>query len=348
MALEGIFLGFATEADGMLVTAMTGGVTAALGYVREPVRAMMGLYVIVHGMKMVAGEASARSFMFAVVRAVCVVSILQAAYYVPWVQQQFFVTLPNDIAAALNGPRVTINTAQQFDALWSASLNAAGLILKKATGILDIADRAMVWIFAFIGLGGIIVMFAIFYLSKVTIAVLIIMGPFLIPFYLFGGTRQITSGWIGKVVGVLCWQLAAAVVVRLVIVAINARMQIMQANPGASVDQMIGTYAGICAMFWIGAIFMAVIPTAVAVGGGVGAAHTAAVVGAASMVGRAVSTAGAVKGLGSDLGSRPAASPPPPSPPPSGASNSGSNINVSLRPNGSAAGAALGGVLRGP
>ena len=287
MALEGIFLGFATEADGMLVDAMTSGVTAALGYVRNPLRAMLGLYVIIHGMRMVAGEGSGRSFIFAVVRAVCVVSILQAAYYVPWVQQQFFTALPNDLAAALNGPRITVNTAQQFDALWSASLNAAGLILKKASGLLNIMDRGIVWVFAFAGLGGILVMFAVFYMSKVTIAVLIIMGPFLIVFYLFSGTRGITTGWIGKTVGVLCWQLAAAVVVRLVIVAIHTRMSLMQANPGGSIDEMTGTYAGITALFWLGAMFMAVIPTAVAVGGGVGAAHVAGVAGSASIIGRA-------------------------------------------------------------
>lgn len=289
MALEGIFLGFATEADAVLVEAMTSGVVGALAYVRAPLRAMLALYVLMHGFRMVAGEGSAREFTSAVMRAVCVITLLQATYYIPWVQQYLFVTLPNELASALNGPRVTVNTAQVFDALWSASLNSAAPILKKASGFFNGINYLVIWLFIFVGLGGILIMFAIWYMSKVTIAILLIMGAFLIVFYLFKGTRGITTGWVGKLVGVLTWQLATLIVVRLVMVAIHARMLAFNANPGASIDEMTGAFAGITALFWLGAIFVAVIPTAVAIGGGVGAAHVGSVAMAASVVGRAAS-----------------------------------------------------------
>lgn len=295
MALESIFQAFATEFDATLITGMTDAVQSGLAWARPQLRSLLVLYVVVHAIGFLYGRVSAAAVAFAALRGLLVAAAILASNYIPYVQEMFFTTLPNSIAAGLNGPRISVSSAQQFDVLWSAALNVNGFILGKASGWLQIMDRAMAWVFAFLCLLALIVMFIMWFVSRIFLAIVICMGPFLIPLALFGATRGFVESWISKLVGLTVLQLSASILLRILLVTITSRFRVIQTNLGDSIDMMLGNFAGITGLFWFGALLMIVMPTFVAIGSVSGFAHAGVAGALYGIPGRAMGMAGGVQ-----------------------------------------------------
>ncbi|MDN3562999.1 type IV secretion system protein [Paeniroseomonas aquatica] len=295
MALEGIFQSFATEFDATLVDGMNDVVRSGLAWAQPQLRVLLVLYVVAYALGfMLTANVSARQSAYAAVRGLLVAAAVQSAHYVPWVQEMFFTTLPNQTAAALNGPRITVSSAQQFDVMWSATLRVNAFVLQQASGWLQVMDRAMAWLFALICLVALSVMFIMWFVSRIFMAIVICMGPFLIPLYLFRATRGFVEGWIGKLVGLTVLQLASSILLRALLVVITARFSAMQNNLGSSIDMMLGSFAGIAGLFWMGALLMVVLPTAVSIGAAMGASQAATAAALLTLPGRASALAGRI------------------------------------------------------
>ena len=295
MALEGIFQSFATEFDATLVDGMNDVVRSGIAWAQPQLRALLVLYVVAYALGfMLTPNVSARQAAYAALRGLLIAAAVQSAHYVPWVQEMFFTTLPNQIAAALNGPRITVSSAQQFDVMWSATLRVNAFVLQQASGWLQVMDRAMAWLFALICLVALSVMFVMWFVSRIFMAIVICMGPFLIPLYLFRATRGFVEGWIGKLVGLTVLQLASSILLRALLVVITARFSAMQNNLGSSIDMMLGSFAGIAGLFWMGALLMVVLPTAVSIGAAMGASQAATAAALLSVPSRASALAGRI------------------------------------------------------
>lgn len=292
MPLEGIFQNFATEFDATLVDGMNDVVRSGLAWAQPQLRALLVLYVVAYALGfMLTANVSARQAAYAALRGLLVAAAIQSAHYVPYVQEMFFTTLPNQIAAALNGPRITVSSAQQFDIMWSATLRVNGFVLQQASGWLQVMDRAMAWVFALLCLVALGIMFVMWFVSRIFMAIVICMGPFLIPLYLFRATRGFVEGWIGKLVGLTVLQLASSILLRALLVVITRRFSVMQNNLGDSIDMMLGSFAGIAGLFWMGALLMVVLPTAVSIGAAMGASQAATAAALLSLPGRVHSLA---------------------------------------------------------
>lgn len=292
MPLEGIFQNFATEFDATLVDGMNDVVRSGLAWAQPQLRALLVLYVVAYALGfMLTANVSARQAAYAALRGLLVAAAIQSAQYVPYVQEMFFTTLPNQIAAALNGPRITVSSAQQFDIMWSATLRVNGFVLQQASGWLQVMDRAMAWLFALLCLVALGIMFVMWFVSRIFMAIVICMGPFLIPLYLFRATRGFVEGWVGKLVGLTVLQLASSILLRALLVVITRRFSVMQNNLGDSIDMMLGSFAGIAGLFWMGALLMVVLPTAVSIGAAMGASQAATAAALLSLPSRAHSLA---------------------------------------------------------
>ncbi|MGG5811682.1 type IV secretion system protein, partial [Falsiroseomonas sp. CW058] len=286
--LENIFQSFATEFDATLVDGMNDVVRSGLAWAQPQLRALLVLYVVAYALGfMLTASVSARQAAYAALRGLLVAAAVQSAHYVPYVQEMFFTTLPNQIAAALNGPRITVSSAQQFDIMWSATLRVNAYVLGQASGWLQVMDRAMAWLFALLCLIALGVMFVMWFVSRIFMAIVICMGPFLIPLYLFRATRGFVEGWIGKLVGLTVLQLASSILLRALLVVMTARFSAMQNNLGSSIDMMLGSFAGIAGLFWMGALLMVVLPTAVSIGAAMGASQAATAAALLSLPNRA-------------------------------------------------------------
>jgi type IV secretory pathway VirB6-like protein len=288
VALENVFLKTATEFDGLLVEGMNAAIGSGLMWVRPQLTIALGLYVIGYGLMMMYAKVDGWTFALAAARAIAVSTILVLANYNYYVRDLFFTDLPNELARAINGPRVTINSAQQFDVIWSAVIHYTSYILAQATGFSHMDDRAIAWLYAYVSHVALWVCFGMWYISRVFMAVVISMGPYIIILFLFRSTREYVQQWIGKLVGLTALGLGSAIVLRLVMMIMSSQLMVMQQNPGTSVDEMLANSAGVTGVFWLGALMMIILPSVISIGAGMGAGHAVA----SGMVSSAVSFVG--------------------------------------------------------
>ncbi|GEO42158.1 hypothetical protein SAE02_63060 [Skermanella aerolata] len=303
MALETIFYNFATGMDEVLVAGMNDTINAGLAWAAAPLRTALALYVIGNALLMMYGKMDAGGFLHAVVRAMAVVAILKASNYNYYVRDLFFTDLPNAIAAAMNGPRASVDSSRQFDALWEAVAHAVAFINGQSMGMSGPILRAVVWFFAFLDLLAIGVCFFIWYVSRVFMAITLCIGPFLIILYLFRGAREYVNQWIGKLVGLIVLQIGTSILTRFVILQISDTLIALDRNTGTSVDEMIINFAGVTGIFFLAALMMFVLPLWLTIGNGASGVVTM-VTGMAASVGSAAASS-TVKGsakLGQKLG----------------------------------------------
>ncbi|CAH2606362.1 conserved membrane protein of unknown function (plasmid) [Rhodovastum atsumiense] len=271
---ESGFLDLTTHLDTVLIDGVGEAVQGLLAGVRAPLAAALSLLVMFLGLEAMVGNASARRFAMTALKAAFIVTLLRAENYVPYIQEAALTTVPAELARWLNGPGVQANAARQFDVLAEALKHAAALLLVQLPGVLNSVNRGLVHGFGIVGSGGIYVMCLLWYLPRILLGIVIVLGPCLIPFFLFHATRAYAESWVGKVVALTVLQLAAAVLVRLLLVAITHRMLVLQASAAAG-DEGLWTFAGMTGLMWFGALMMAVLPLAITVGSGIGAASTA-------------------------------------------------------------------------
>ena len=276
MALDPVFSRTAIEFDGLLVEGMNSAISSGLLWARPQLTIFLGLYVIGYAVMMMYSKVDGWTFALAAARAIAISAILVAANYNYYVRDLFFTDLPNELARAVNGPRVSINSGQQFDVIWSAVIHYTSYILAQATGFSHMDDRAVAWGFAYISHVALWVCFGMWYVSRVFMAVVISMGPFLVILFLFRSTREYAQQWVGKLVGLTALGLGSAIVLRLVMMVMASRLKVMQQNPGMSVDEMLANAAGVTGIFGLGALMMVILPSVIAIGSGMGAGHAVA------------------------------------------------------------------------
>lgn len=269
MALETIFYNFATGMDAVLVAGMNDAINSGLNWAAPQLRVALALYVIGNALLMMYGKMDAGGFLYAVVRAMAVVAILNAPTYNYFVRDLFFTDLPNAIAAAMNGPRANVESSQQFDAMWEAVVHAVAFINAQSMGLFaGPINRLTVMFLAGLDLIAIGVCFFIWYVSRVFMAITLCIGPFLIILYLFRGTREYVNQWIGKLVGLIVLQIGTSILTRFVILQISDTLIALDRNPGTSVDEMIINFAGVTGIFFLAALMMFVLPLWLTIGNG--------------------------------------------------------------------------------
>jgi hypothetical protein len=163
-----------------------------------------------------------------------------------------------------------VDSAHQFDILWSAVLHLVAFVLGQATGFSHIVDRGIVWALAGLILLALWLCFIIWYIARVFMALIICLGAFMMVLALFRQTRGYVEQWIGKLVGLTMLQLSSSILLRIVLVIMNDRMMLMKNDPSMSVDMLISSVAGVCGVFWMGALLMIALPSAISIGSGVG------------------------------------------------------------------------------
>jgi hypothetical protein len=246
-------------------------IAAGLAWVTPQLRVAMMLYVIGMGFLTMYHKTDSWSFVHAAAKGIALGTIIKITNYNYYIRDLFFYDLPNGFAAALNGPRAAVDSARQFDILWSAVLHLVAFVLGQATGFSHIVDRGVVWALAGLILLALWLCFIIWYIARVFMALIICLGAFMMVLALFRQTRGYVEQWIGKLVGLTMLQLTSSILLRLVLVVMNDRMLLMKNDTTMSVDLLITAFAGVCGVFWMGALLMIALPSVIAIGSGVGA-----------------------------------------------------------------------------
>jgi type IV secretion system protein VirB6 len=266
-----MFSNAAAEFDQSLIVGMDDAIAAGLTWVTPQLRVAMMLYVIGMGFLTMYHKTDSWSFVHAAAKGIALGAIIRITNYNYYVRDLFFYDLPNTFAASLHGPRAAVDSAQQFDVLWSGALHFCGFVLGQATGFSHLIDRGVVWALVGLILLALWLCFIVWYLARVFMALVICLGTFMLVLALFRQTRGYVEQWIGKLVGLTMLQLTSSILLRLVLVVMNDRMLLMKNDTTMSVDLLITAFAGVCGVFWMGALLMIALPSVIAIGSGVGA-----------------------------------------------------------------------------
>lgn len=267
------FSSIARTVDAQVLAAMDAVITAGIADMRLQIAAVLSLMILILGALAFLGRMDLNMAATAAVRAVCISFLLQAPNFNYYVRDLFFTDLPNRLAAAVGGPRVDVSSAAQFDALLAAGINAQTYVLSVATGFSGIADRVISYIQVGLLGAALVIIFALWLLTRIFMAIIILLGPFVLMLFLFQATRRYVEQWVGMLIGMVSLQLGTSIVLRILLVIITDKMRTMQAvaQANASVD-VLHTYLGNMALIcWFGVIIMVCLPGAIALGAGSGA-----------------------------------------------------------------------------
>ena len=284
MALDPVFAQFTSQVDGVFLDQVPALVQSALSYARGPLRAALGLYVVLHCFNMILGDGGGRAVGWAVARAFVVASVMQAPNYTQYVQDAFLTRWPAELAGALSGRPIVASAAEQFDLLREGVANLKAVILMAASGATNIPERMAAHFLADAADIGIGLMWLQWYMPRFLTGIVICVGPFLVPLWLFDGTRGFAMAFAAKLVSLLALSVGASVLVSLLLRSIDRVSAPIGAGTGANVDAMIAKLAAVALLMWFGAFLMRSIPRALAFEGVTTAASNALAAGTAAAI----------------------------------------------------------------
>lgn len=282
MPLDPVFAGFTTQLDGLFLGQVPALVQSGLSYARNPLRAALGLYVVVHCLNMILGDGSGRAVGWAVARAFVVATAMQSAYYTEYIADAFLTRWPAELAGALSGRPIVASAAEQFDLLREGMANLKAVILMAASGWTQFPERGFAHALDFIGFGGIGVQWFYWYSPRALTGIVVCVGPFLVPLWLFEGTRGFAMAFAAKLVSLLAMSVGASVIVSILLRVIDRVAAPIAAATGANVDVLLAKLAGVAALMWFGAFLMRSLPRALSFEGSTTAAANALTASAAS------------------------------------------------------------------
>ncbi len=295
MAANPTYLDFATTQDASLRGAMDHVITASLTFA-VPILHWLAIAYIVLTFSLVAGNVmTVHTMIGRLLRLLFVVYFITGSGgYTTHVRDLAFDGVPQAIASVLTDTPTLTSAAQQFDIVSKAADNIVADAMAKnslfsANGI---GNSVAAWA-ADGGIQGInAVMFGVWLLGRVLLAIVLCFGPWLLVFELFDRTRGFVDQWIGKIVGLSVFGLASAVLLQIVLRG-ELDMLTQVHNSGGNIDQIIAQLVHVVALLATDALAMLALPAICAIGSAAAAGHAVASGAFAGAFGRAASTAAA-------------------------------------------------------
>lgn len=210
-----VFSYIQNQIENPLLDSLSNVVSALISYAAAPVQIAVVIYVALTGVLMLRGHASeAVGSLFSRVIKMSIVTwfATNGSVYTTWVSEFFLTNLPNDInqavTSALNSQSAI--SANSFDIVLQNSFNAA-LQVWKLLKWYQIGEQIFCVIFMVVAAFSCIVTFAIWFISHVSLAIFIALGPLMIGLVLFPVTKAIFERWIGAMISCVIVQVATVI-----------------------------------------------------------------------------------------------------------------------------------------
>ncbi len=202
---------------------------------------VIAIYVAIIGKRMTTGAMSWDEGVTRLIRGAVVITLLGAANYQQFVATPITTTIPDFISNAVTGQN-GLTQAQSFDALINQINNYTATARAQMPGFYYIPERLTVWLDG--QMCGIVIIccFFIWCLANATADLLIPIGVFVLPFYLFDATREFAMRWVGKVISLFLVMAITLMVAQIVVYQDGQYIQtyakaIAAAPPAAGFDQ---------------------------------------------------------------------------------------------------------------
>ncbi len=275
--------------DGKLDAFLNERASAVIAQVSGPMRAALALYVLFYGFAILRGAITEPIVDFAVrsLKLALIYMLATTVAYSSWVTTPLFHTLPDTLTQAISGTAAT-DPGTAFDQFFGRASYLGEKIGKTAnpSNLAPIAVSVAVYV---IGALAAALGFGVVVVAKVTLALLVALGPIFIACALFEGSRRFFFGWLSQAVNYL--------VLMTLIVTIFQMILSLVGDQWGQIDGVDPTAGGLIfiALCILGAIFFLQTPAiaaGIAGGASAGIADFGNAVGAAFRGGPAASAAG--------------------------------------------------------
>lgn len=234
-------------------------------------RSVLTVYVLVQFVLFAKGHVLGMTVMGRLLRAVAV-SFLLSNVWATTIRDYAFEKVPTALAGTASGGTSVLTAPQQFENVSTAINNLIADIRQKNTAwtVSAIGNSVAAWL-VWAGLQFALSIQAAIWLTSIRVMALsLCVGPWLILFELFERTRGFFQHWIGIVVGLWIFQLAASVQLQ---ISLHSEMELLRqvhdlGDPN-SIDQMLANLGQVGSALAADAITMMVLP---ALYGGIGGA----------------------------------------------------------------------------
>lgn len=211
-----------------------------------------------------------------------VIYLVISQAFVPIVRDNIVDGIPDEIATAINGNGSRITAVEQFDRLDQASGYFTARVLGQATGISQIGNKIAAW-----GARGFqkiwleatfVIWMGVRMLTHIAVAVL----AFVLVFALAQSTAPWVMEQLGKIIGLLTWQLAMSILLKVMLSGTEVFLRDILARGAAmSIEQQVDVCFDIAGWFFACFVLVLMVPTILGVGAGAG---TSSLVASGAMV----------------------------------------------------------------
>ena len=292
---------FWTFTESLILSFMDQGIQAGINFTLDWVRGALMLLVVVAAVLLWKQRLDfwwvAKRFMLAFI----VIQILDAGNYASYLREPFWTTIPNALAGAFTGTQVTVTAAQRFDKVADAATHVVALADAQASGILNF--RAQFGIAFAHGLMMVFIgcCYALWLISRVATALLIMTGPFLLASFIFDATRGWGMGWLSKLVTLAVWTACVMALAEMMLAGSMMWVRQAAANAAGLSERLDGLWK-LVVWFFINLAVMAGLPYYASVhSGAAGGVHAGANVAAGFAGAAAGRLAGAIGSLNRTL-----------------------------------------------
>ena len=267
-----------TFINGKLDTFLNDDASNVIAQVSGPMRAALMLYVVLYGFAILRGAIAEPIVDFAIrsLKLALITMLAGTTAYSTWITTPLFTTLPNTLAQAL-GSSATTDPGASFDQFFGRAaylgekISQQGNLANPMPWIEAVAVDVVGGLAAAIGFGVVLV-------AKVSLALLIALGPAFVACSLFDASRRFFFGWLSQAVNYLVLMALIFAVLQMILSLVSQEWSTID---GA--DALAGGLMFI-ALSILGAIFFLQTPTiaaGIAGGASVGLADFGAAVGIA-------------------------------------------------------------------
>jgi type IV secretion system protein VirB6 len=193
-----------TNWDSFIQQPFTNGVAttvqSAMSDIQGPLTALVVIWIIVSGILVMRGDVGVRTGVVRIINVSIVVGLLMSVtLYNEYVVSFFTQGLPNWIGTALgNGTATT-----EPDTFYQIFINTQKVFAQANKGIssLDIGAAVLFAILDALSVIPTIVLFLFYELTKILMDVVVCLGPFVLPGYLFAATKGVADRFVSKLIG---------------------------------------------------------------------------------------------------------------------------------------------------
>ena len=189
-----------TFIDSKLDTFLNADVSNVIAQVSGPMRAALVLYVLLYGFAILRGAISEPIIDFAVrsLKLAFIYMLATTVAYSSWVTTPLFHTLPDTLTHAISGAPAT-DPGAAFDQFFARAAYLGEKISQTAS-VVNFAPYLVAGGVYVIGALAAALGFGVVIIAKVTLALLVALGPIFIACSLFDASRRYFFGWLGQAV----------------------------------------------------------------------------------------------------------------------------------------------------